>query len=69
MPNDVPVDDRMLIPEIEAARRLSLSVRTLFSLRMAGDLPHVRIGSRVFYEPANLGAFIVARRQNVARRQ
>ena len=58
MHDDKPPDDRMLISEREAARRLSLTTRTLFSLRMAGELPYVRIGSRVLYAPADLAVFI-----------
>ena len=61
--------ETMLIDSIQAARELCISPRTLWSLTKAGDIPPVRIGSRVLYKPDDLRAFIDARRnpQDVER--
>jgi excisionase family DNA binding protein len=58
----------ILIGEREAAKRLSLSTRTLYALRTAGQLPHVRIGTKVLYAPDDLAAFAASRRQTVEAR-
>jgi hypothetical protein len=60
-------DDRMLIPERDAARRLSLSVRSLFTLRTDGEIHFIKIGGRVLYDPVDLVSFIAAHRQIAER--
>lgn len=47
-----------LLPTREAARALSVSERTLFTLTQRGDIPAVRIGRSVRYDPADLHRFI-----------
>lgn len=47
----------LLVNEREAARALSLSVRTLYALRKGGHLPFVRVGERVLYRPRDLADF------------
>ena len=42
----------------EAARWLRVCVRTLSTLRKRGDIAAVPIGSRVFYDPRDLAAYI-----------
>src|ERR1700683_2102182 len=59
-----PHPDEILIVEREAARRMSLSTRTLFALRQAGELPHVRVGSKILYDPRDLADF-ASRRKSV----
>jgi excisionase family DNA binding protein len=53
---------KWLINARAAAAALSISARTLWSLTNRGDLPHVRCGRRVLYAPADLAAYIEARR-------
>lgn len=50
----------MLIPAKEAAERLSLSVRKLWSLTQCRALPSRRIGRSVRYSPVELHAWITA---------
>lgn len=47
-----------LLPPRDAARAMSISERTLFTLTKRGDLPAVRIGRSVRYDPADLQRFI-----------
>ncbi len=54
-------DPAALIDTREAARRLCISTRTLWSLTHRGDLPAVRIGRRVMYRPATLASSLLAR--------
>jgi excisionase family DNA binding protein len=44
----------LLISENEAARLLGISDRSLFKLRQAGQVPFVRLGGRVLYNPTRL---------------
>ena len=48
----------MLFTARQAARMLSLSERTLYAITKAGDLPAVRCGRLVRYDPADLRAWI-----------
>ena len=43
--------EKLLIPRIEAAKILSISVDKLDELRNVGKLRCVTIGSRVYYSP------------------
>jgi excisionase family DNA binding protein len=49
--------DVVLISQSEAARRLGVSLRTLYSLRAAGKLPCVRIGRALRFRPTDLERF------------
>ncbi len=53
-------DPAALIDAREAARRLCISTRTLWSLTHRGDLPAVRIGRRVMYRPSTLANYIIS---------
>ena len=53
-----PEGDKLLLNAPEAARRLSISTRKLWSLTASGDLPHVRIGRRVLYRPSSLDKYL-----------
>lgn len=50
--------EKLLIPRIEAAKYLSISVDTLDHLRRAELIRAVTIGSRVYYSPEELQAFV-----------
>jgi len=50
--------EKLLIPRIEAAKALSISVDTLDELRSAGKLKSMTIGSRVYFAAEELRAFI-----------
>jgi len=48
----------LLIGIREAAQALGLSERTLWDLTKAGEIPHVRVGRRVLYDPNDLRAWV-----------
>ena len=50
--------EKLLIPRIEAAKALSISVDTLDWLRAEGKIKSVNIGARVYYSPEELRAFV-----------
>jgi excisionase family DNA binding protein len=52
----------LLLTATEAAEALAISPRTLWSLTDSGDLPCVRIGRAVRYDPADLRAWIDRRK-------
>ena len=47
---------------LEAARALAISARTLWSLTAAGEIPCLKIGRLVRYDPADLVAWIASRK-------
>ena len=49
---------RLLITSPEAAKLMTISERTLFTLRKEGDLPYVRIGRSIRYDPRDIGVWI-----------
>ena len=51
-------DAKLLLTEREAAKVLSVSPRTLWGLRAAGEIPCIRLGRAVRYDPADLAAWI-----------
>jgi excisionase family DNA binding protein len=54
-----PSDPRvLLVPPPQAARAISVSERTLYTLTKRGLIPAVRIGRAVRYDPADLRAFV-----------
>jgi excisionase family DNA binding protein len=59
----------MLVSEREAGRLLGVTPRTVYELRRTGEIPAVRIGSRVLYSRDDLAAFIAKRRQTCEARQ
>lgn len=50
--------EKLLIPRVKAAELLSISVDTLDHLRNAKRIRAVTIGSRVYYSPEELQAFV-----------
>lgn len=50
--------EKLLIPRIEAAKVLSISVDTLDLLRDCKKIRAVTIGARVYYSPEELQAFV-----------
>ena len=52
-----------LLDQRSAAKFLNLSVKTLYNLRMAGELPYVQIGDRILLYVADLHAFIQRKRK------
>ena len=53
---------RLLLTPREAARAVAVSERTLWTLTRRGDIPCVRIGRSVRYDPRDLEAYINAAR-------
>src|SRR5205814_558341 len=53
---------QLLLTEAAAAKALSISPRTLWGLRDAGEIPAVRIGRSVRYAVKDLEAWIERRR-------
>ncbi len=53
----------LLLDQRSAAKSLNLSVKTLYNLRMAGELPYVQIGDRILFYVADLHAFIQRKRK------
>ncbi len=53
-----PADDRLLVDAKRAAAMLSISPRTLWTLTNCGDIPCVRIGRAVRYDPRDLACYI-----------
>ena len=69
MPAETPLavaDSPLLLTGPEAADRLRISERTLYTLREQGEVPAVRIGSRVLYDPRDLAGFIAKRKTTAA---
>jgi len=54
-------DMRLVISSGEAAKLLGISNRTLYSLSESGEVPRVRIGSRVCYRMETLQAWVASR--------
>lgn len=55
-----PATDALLLTEKQAAVMLSISPRKLWELRMCGEIPHVRMGRSVRYDPDDLRDWIKA---------
>ncbi|MBQ9633809.1 MAG: helix-turn-helix domain-containing protein [Schwartzia sp.] len=43
------VSDKVVLTEKECAERLGLSFWTLRKLRIDGNAPHIKLGSRIYY--------------------
>jgi len=55
---------KLLLNAREAAKALSICPKTLWSMTAPrGDLPSVRIGRRVLYDPADLQRWIEAQKE------
>ena len=52
-----------LLTSSDAAKLLAISARTLWDLAKAGDIPRVRIGHSIRYDPADLKAYVTRQKQ------
>lgn len=59
-------DDVLLIDAGKAANMLSISKRSLWSMAQTGELPSVRFGRRVLFDPADLKAWVARKKQRGA---
>lgn len=66
MTTNVASPVRLLLTPPEAAKALSVSTRTLWSLTNSGEIGHVKIGRLVRYSLDDLQAFIETRKAAVA---
>lgn len=57
---------RLLVSEREAASMLSICPRSLWAIRTAGEIPHVRVGRSVRYAVADLEQWIQQQRRSSA---
>jgi excisionase family DNA binding protein len=57
-PPTAAAPEALLLTAAEAARRLSVSPRTLWGLTDRGEVPAVRIGRAVRYDPRDLAAYV-----------
>ena len=55
---------RLALKPDEAAEALGIGVRLLWSKTNAGEIPHVRIGSRVLYPVSALERYLVEQAEN-----
>ena len=58
--------ERLLVTSSQAAKLLSISERTLFSLAVSGEIPRIRIGRAVRYSPDDLQRWIDERKETPA---
>ncbi|MCL5280495.1 MAG: helix-turn-helix domain-containing protein [Planctomycetes bacterium] len=56
----------LLLTVRQAAKTLSISERTLFTLTQDGDIPAVRFGRSVRYDPVDLRAWINSAKKSQA---
>ena len=56
----------ILVSEREAGRLLGVTPRTVFAFRQRGEIPHVKIGSRVLYPLAALERFVAENTEGAA---
>lgn len=54
--------EKLLLTSEEACEVLAISPRKLWSMKSAGEIPHVRVGRRVHYSIDDLRAWIEANR-------
>lgn len=54
---------RLLYPEAEAARMLSVCSRTMRTFRQRGKISYISVGGRICYAPDDLQRFIESNRQ------
>ena len=58
----MPPENRLLT-EREAAARLGVSARNLYTIRQRGEIAWVKIGFLVKYRPEDIDAYIAQQRQ------
>jgi excisionase family DNA binding protein len=54
----------LLLTPRDAARRLAVSERTLWSLTRAGSIPRIKLGRIVRYDPEDLRKFVDAQKRS-----
>ena len=64
MITDQPTPEPLLLSPRDAAAKLSMSQRTLWALTASGEIPRVKIGRLVRYDPCDLRRWIEATKQN-----
>ena len=57
------VADKQLLTSREAARRLSISERTLWALGKSGEIPRVLIGTAVRFDPDDVAELIERKKE------
>jgi excisionase family DNA binding protein len=68
--NPSPDPQSLLVNSREAAKLLSISERSLWSLKASGSIPHVRIGRLVRYDRQDLQSWIEEQKQrNVTKKR
>ena len=58
MAKQVEVIPRLLMDAHDTAKALSICERTLATMTKAGKIPHVRVRTRVLYDPGSLSKWI-----------
>ena len=53
----------LLLTPLESSRTLRISPRKLWSLTASGEIPHVRIGRCVRYDPRDLVAYLESQKK------
>ena len=68
-PNGSPSNDSLSVPQFltvsDVARLLCLHEKTIYAWVSRGSIPHVRLGRRVVFSPADIGRWVGARREGV----
>ena len=60
--NAAPAPQTLLLKPVDAATTLSISPRTLWALTDRGQIPCIRIGRAVRYDPRDLTAWIARKK-------
>lgn len=61
------IDTGQLLSARQAAARLCISTRKLWSMTSSGEIPAIRIGRGVRYAPDDLAAYIAQQRSGGAK--
>ncbi len=56
--DELETEEKLAWTEPVAAKNLSVSERTMFNMRQAGEIPFFRMRSRIMYSPAALQKWI-----------
>ena len=59
------MNEQLITPQ-EVAKRLSVTIRTVYTWMSSGKLPSLKFGGRVRVDEAELSAFIAAHRRGAA---
>jgi excisionase family DNA binding protein len=66
-PSGSPSNDSLSVPQFltvgDVARLLCLHEKTVYLWVSRGSIPHVRLGRRVVFSPADIGRWLGARRE------